>query len=243
MIMSLRTTTMLIAATAAFGLTGSAQALTLDFDTDAQGNPILAGQHIDEEYADWGVHINARNYRRCHDAAIAFDTLNYTGGDYDLRTDSYRYGYGNNRELGNVLILAEDVVDRNRDGYVDDPDDEGRRRAGYFDFMFDNVTNSGSLVMLDIDNWCEAGSVQFYLDGNLLSESYRFQPLGDNSVQKIDWSGFEYNKMRVNMGGSGAVAEVSANPVPEPVTVVLVAGAVTAVGMRASRRRRHSADS
>lgn len=236
------TTTMLLAAATALGLAGSAEALTMDFDTDAMGNPILAGQHIDEEYAEWGVHISARNYNRRHDAAISFDTLNYTGGDRDLRTDSHRYGVNNDRELGMVMILAEDVKDRNHDGYVDDPDDEGGRRAGYFDFMFDYIIDSGSLVMLDVDNRCEPGSVQFYLDDTLLSQSFDFKALGDNSVQGVDWSGFEYNKMRINLGGSGAVAEVNANPVPEPVTTVLVTGALVALGMRTSKRRRHDVE-
>ncbi|MEZ6191540.1 MAG: hypothetical protein R3C45_09660 [Phycisphaerales bacterium] len=236
-----RTTLGMIAATTA-GLVitnNPAHALTMDFDHDAQGNIIKRGQFIDEEYADWGVHIQAKNYARPFDAAITFDSLNPTGGDTDLRTDSKRYGLNNDRERGMVLILAENIKDKNKDGYVDKPDDEGDRPAGYFDFLFDYRVNAGGLVMLDIDNRCEPGSVQFFLDGSLLSQSFNFAALGDNSIQTLDWSGFEYDKMRINLGGSGAVAEVTANPIPEPVTVVLVAGAVAAVGMRASGRRRH----
>ena len=159
-----RTMTLLTAAAVALGVTGSAEALTMDFDTDALGNPILAGQHIDDEYAEWGVQIKARNYRRWHDAAISFDTLNYTGGDRDLRTDSRRYGLNNNTELGMVMILAEDIVDRNRDGYVDDPDDEGRRPAGYFDITFENsqggphlVRGIGDKLLLSLEGIFEPG--------------------------------------------------------------------------------------
>lgn len=228
------------AATAGLLLTTApANALIIDFDHDAKGNVIKRGQFIDEEYADWGVHIQARNYARPFDAAISFDSLNPTGGDTDLRTDSNRYGLNNDRERGMVLILAENIKDNNKDGYVDKPDDEGKRPVGYFDFLFDYRVNAGGLVMLDIDNHHEPGSVQFFLDGSLLSQSFNFQALGDNSIQTLDWSGFEYDKMRINLGGSGAVAEVTANPIPEPVTVVLVAGAVAAVGMRTSGRRRH----
>jgi hypothetical protein len=235
-----RTTLSMIAAAAGLILTyNPAHALTMDFDRDTGGNVIKRGQFIDEEYADWGVHITARNYSRPFDAAITFDTLKPTGGDTDLRTDSKRYGLNNDRERGMVLILAENIKDNNKDGYVDKPDDEGNRPAGYFDFMFDYRVNAGGLVMLDIDNYHEPGSVQFFLDGSLLSQSFNFVALGDNSIQALDWSGFEYDKMRINLGGSGAVAEVTANPIPEPVTVVLVAGAVAAVGMRASGRRRH----
>lgn len=226
------------AATAGLLLAGPAHALTMDFDHDARGNVIKRGQFIDEEYADWGVHIRANNNARPFDAAIAFDSLNYTGGDNDLRTDSQRYGLNNDRERGMVLILAENIKDKNHDGYVDSPDDEGARPAGYFDFLFDTNVNAGGLVMLDVDNQQEPGSVQFFLDGSLLSQSFNFLALGDNSIQTLDWSGFEYDKMRINLGGSGAVAEVAANPIPEPVTVVLVAGAVAAAGIRASGRRR-----
>lgn len=234
-----RTTFSMIGATAGLILTGPAHALTMDFDHDAQGNTIKRGQFIDEEYADWGVHIQAKNYARPFDAAITFDSLNHSGGDSDLRTDSQRYGLNNDRERGMVLILAENIKDKNKDGYVDNPDDEGERPAGYFDFLFDSHVNAGGLVMLDIDNHREPGSVQFFLDGSLLSQTFNFAALGDNSIQTLDWSGFEYDKMRINLGGSGAVVEVTANPIPEPVTVVLVAGAVAAVGMRASGRRRH----
>jgi len=231
------TLTLLCTAVASLGLTGTTHALTMDFDHDAMGNVIQAGQFIDEEYASWGVHIQTHNSSRQHDAAIAFDTLNYTGGDRDLRTDSGRYGVGNDQERGMVMIIAEDVVDQNNDGYVDDPDDEGRRPAGYFDFMFDMLIDGGGVVMLDIENQGEPGSVDFYLGGSLLGESINFQALGDNSIERLNWSGFEYDMMRVNLGGSGAVAEVSANPVPEPVSALLVTGAIGALGLRTSGRR------
>ncbi len=229
----------LAAATAGLILTGPTHALTMDFDHDAQGNTIKRGQFIDEEYADWGVHIRANNFARPFDAAIAFDSQNYTGGDNDLRTDAQRYGLNNDRERGMVLILAENIKDKNKDGYADSPDDEGDRPAGYFDFLFDTNINAGGLVMLDVDNHREPGSVQFFLNGSLLGQSFNFVALGDNSIQALNWSGFEYDKMRIKLGGSGAVAEVAANPIPEPVTAVLVAGAVAAVGMRTSGRRRH----
>jgi len=238
-----RTTTSLLTAAAlslSLGLTGSASALSIDFDLDAQGNPILAGQHIDDEYADWGVQISAVNLRRNHDAAIAFDTLNYTGGDRDLRTDSGRYGLNNNMERGNVMILAEDIVDANNDGYVDDPDDEGRRPAGYFDFMFDTIVHGGAVIMLDIDDRAEPGSIDFFRDGSMLDYSIDFAGLGDNSIEIIQFCGFDYDHMRINLGGSGAVAEVHTTPVPEPVTAVLVPAAIAAVGMRAGGRGRRT---
>ena len=47
----------------AFGFASSAAAdvFTIDFDTDAMGNPIVLGQIIDDEYANWGVTISAKD--------------------------------------------------------------------------------------------------------------------------------------------------------------------------------------
>ena len=68
--------------------------MTLDLETDAMGNSIVAGQIIDDEYSDWGVQIEAVNFNRPFYLAIAFDTLAPTGGGWDLHTDDGRYGPG-----------------------------------------------------------------------------------------------------------------------------------------------------
>lgn len=70
------------------------------------------------------------------DAALIFDSENPTGGDVDLGTPNEDFGgpgigpggesgapYENSVELHNVLIVAENLVDSEPDGLVDDPDD------------------------------------------------------------------------------------------------------------------------
>ena len=70
------------------------------------------------------------------DAALIFDSANPTGGDDDLGTKNETFGgpgigpggesgapFQNDVELYHVLIVAENLVDSEPDGLVDDPDD------------------------------------------------------------------------------------------------------------------------
>lgn len=210
----------------------------LDFDTDANGNAIQAGQIIDEEYAPWGVHISTTNLQSSSDIGIAFDTENPTGGDYDLRTGAGAYGVGNDPSdpLGNALIIAEDSRDYNNDGLIDDPDDEGGRPAGYHTFLFDMDMLGGEVTLLDIEE--RYGSIFFYLDGSLLSgQTVSIPNLGDNSRQTLAFSGFVFDQMRIFLKGSGAVDNVTLVPTPEPSTMLLL-GSATAALVRARRKQK-----
>ena len=68
---------------------------------------------------------------------LIFDSSDPTGGDVDLGTPNEAYGgpgvgnagASNDTPMGNVAIIAEDLVDNNDDGLIDDPDDVGRRRS------------------------------------------------------------------------------------------------------------------
>jgi hypothetical protein len=211
----------LLAATAA----APAGVLTLDFETDAAGNPIQPGQFIDDEYAAWGVSISAQN-NRGPDAAITFDSANPTGGDPDLATPGYHAS--NDRALGNILIIAEDVRDRNNDGYVDDPDDQAGRNPGYFSFLFDAPQYFGEATMVDIE---EGGSVElFNYDFQTQSytpvQTYAVAGQADNAMQTVSFMpGESFNAVRINMSGSGAVGELSVGGgtvIPEPASVSLI---------------------
>jgi hypothetical protein len=69
------------AALALLSLLGSAvaraQTFTIDFDTDALGNPIAEGTTIAEQYAAWGVHFEPN----------VFGGLNLTGSPFATNTD------------------------------------------------------------------------------------------------------------------------------------------------------------
>jgi len=265
----------------ALGLASPAFAITrvLDFDTDAAGNQIVAGQIIDDEYADWGINITVDNFSRTpagtidpnKDFGVAFDTQNPTGSDGDLQTPGS--GLNNNTALGNVLIIQEnghpddsgDFLGSKRVkgwhqeangswdwGWYDrpyEPDDEGSRPAGMFDFMFDAVQSAGRIDFLDIEQGGErGGTISFFNNGTeLTSEQLSIADLGNNSFQSIDFSGFEYDRMMVRLAGSGAITEVSATspdprseptPIPEPVTGTLTLLGLGALAMRATQRRR-----
>jgi len=280
--MTMHTTTTLSALLIGLGLASPSLAVTrvLDFDTDANGNSITAGQIIDDEYSDWGVNIVVDNASRTplgvidpdKDFGVAFDTANPTGDDPDLATPGY--GLDNNAPLGNVLIIQEnghpddsgDFLGAKRKkgwhqedngswdwGWYDDPyepDDEGARPAGTFDFLFDAVQAAGSIDFLDVEQGGEqGGTLNFFLgDNELTAEQRVINDLGDNSFQSIGYSGFEYDRILVNLAGSGAITQVTASTpdqeqppssaVPEPVTGTLTLLGLSALGIGATRRRR-----
>lgn len=200
-------------------LATASQALTLNFEGFA------AGTWVKEQYAGSGVHISASNPNG-PDKAIIFDSANPTGGDTDLRTPGYHST--NTVPYGKILIIAENDNDSNNDGLVDHPDDEGAQPAGYIRFRFDNVQNAGYADMIDIEE--TGGTFKFYLNDNLV-ETIGIPKKGDNSVWRTTWSNFNYDELKVNLAGSGAVGEL--NVVPEPASM-----AALAVGVLALIRRR-----
>lgn len=208
--------------------------LVLDFNADGLGGSIQAGQMIDDEYGAFGITITADNARAGHpDQAIAFDSANPTGGDSDLQTPVTGNVVGvDNNPLGNLLIIAEDIVDSEADSIVDDPDDEARGGTIFFDFELLQNT-AGSIVLVDIEE--KNGSVQFYKDGGLV-DSITIPNLSNNSVQKLTWDEVEFDQLRVNFTGSGAVGPVElTNFIPEPASFALVALGGLAVLRRRSR--------
>ncbi len=208
-----------------------AQAITMDFDTDAMGNPIRKGQIIDNEYANWGVNIEVDNPNKNFDIGTAFDSLNYSGGDNDLRTDSRRYGRNNNVERGNLLIIAE-RNERTRDGRIRHPDDEAG--GGSITFSMDRVYNGGSMAYVDTDE--NRNYVSFFL-ANVPVYTHYFRNMGDNGVDEYLFDGFDFDKIVVNMHASGGLDAVTLSAIPEPVTTSLAAMGLVAVSMSVMRRR------
>lgn len=213
------------------GKTASANLLVMDFDNDAQGNTIQAGQFIDNEYAAWGVNITASN-QYGPDYAITFDTAHPTGNDPDLATP----GYNNSANLGNVLILPSYITDANNNGYVDDPNDQAGSNPGYFLFTFDdNQSGDVSIDFLDIEE--SGGKVRFYLDGSFVS-SYNINLLGDNGFGSLALSNINYDQIKVSLAGSGAIDNVTfeSSTVPEPASMSLLVVGALMIGMRPKRK-------
>lgn len=173
----------------------------LDFDRTPGGREILAGEKITNQYRDWGVTIEAKNSRKGGpNVAITFDSSYPTGNDDDLMTPGY--GPGNDDPLYNLLIIPENIKDRDGDGLVDDPNDAAC--GGKFIFRFDEPTEIRSIDFIDIDK--KKAYVKIYdANGRRLNET-TVPKKGDNSVQTIRWSEKpKASKVEVILNGSGAL--------------------------------------
>lgn len=218
--------------------------LVLDFDTDGNGNPILRGQKIDNEYSAYGITVKAHNYNASHpQIAIAFDSANPTGAingdrikDVDLGTPNIMYGgpgmseTGDNKEpsnsiaLHNLLITPDNAVDTNpADGYIDDPNDEPS--GGSLSFIFNKEYTFSSVKYIDLD-W-STGEVVGYSDATGTAQIFSInvpQEKG-NAVETIH--GDETTKIRsLKFRGrdSYAIDEVKLCPVLECGNGIVEAG-------------------
>jgi len=178
---------------------------------------MVAGNLIDNEWAEMGMMVSARNQNASNpDKAILFDTANPTGGDDDLMTPNPA-GFDNDTALGHVLIIAENDEDSAPDdGLVDDPDDEAAGGSLYFDF--ENKATICSVTLLDIDE--KLGTeLRFYRNGDLVTpdETFSIVTLGDGSVQRVEVREPDVDRFEVYFKGSGAVGRVELLPCPQVV--------------------------
>ena len=217
----------------------SAFALTLDFEDVGFGHGTVVT-------SSQGVLISTTNVGGGPDIAVTFDT-NLTGtADQDLQRISPGIAGGEagwrsgnlapSTDLGNILIIQENT-DGCDTGVCDGPDDEGSRPAGHFDLDFSalGTFDRFSFDLIDVDDaTAEMGSVEFFLgavsQGLVGFASFLSDPsvvYGDNSANHIDDSFFAnatpFDRVRISMGGSGGVDNVSVNPVPEPSAALLFA--------------------
>lgn len=225
-----RTHAIVAAAFAAITAAGSAQ-VVLNFDFDATNNPLPAGTIVTNQFQHLGVTVSARNNRSSGpDAAIIFDSANPTGGDPDLRTP----GIGlNDRPLGNILIIAEDVRDRNNDNLVDDPDDEAA--GGRITFDLDFLANAATFRLIDIEE--RGGTISFFNDSIPASAPVAMlsiDPSGNNNAVDLAIDDIEFDRIKVSLAGSGAIGEINITPTPTPATAALLGLA----GLCATKRRR-----
>ncbi|MCB0115273.1 MAG: Ig-like domain-containing protein, partial [Caldilineaceae bacterium] len=142
-----------------------------------------------------GVSIRAENDRSGHpDLAVIFDSSNPTGGDVDLGTPNEDFGGPgigdggrsgqegeNNAALGNLLIIAENDVDANNDGLIDDPDDEAA--GGRLYFQFNSPQDITSIYVVDVESG--GGVVRAFDEDGSLITSVNIASVGDNGVQEV----------------------------------------------------------
>jgi hypothetical protein len=188
--------------------------IRLDLDETPSGVPIVArraGEVVSDQYACLGVAISAQNAVSGHpDLAILFDSSAPTGTDTDLASPGP--GAGNDTALGLLLIIAENAIDTDGDGLIDDPDDEGDGGELVFDFAEDMRWFGATLVDIDDDG---ADFIDLLDSGGGLLLRLGVSDLGDNSVQRVAPEAPVSGVRRVilHLAGSGALADMSYCPV------------------------------
>jgi len=181
-------------------------------------------------------------------AAIVFDTDcpgGCSGNDRDLGTPNSGFGgpgvdndgnaaiggnpgsaFQNDAPLGNVAIVAEDLVDTTpSDGFVDDPDDADLQ-GQFIEFLFDlkggKTVTIDSVTYMDNDQGEFNAQIEMYGPG-IPNQFIALPATGDNGVNTIDGIGVEGVRLvRVVLNGSGAVTSVVFNEnLPRPCWVTL----------------------
>lgn len=214
---------------------GSVSAVTIDFET------LRHGEFVTNQFqTEHGLLISAVN-RTGPDAALIFNSNARNTADPDLQSPFVRGNLAPTAGLGHMLIIAENVIDRNNDGLVDSPDDEGARPAGSLLFQFDQDINSFGFDLVDVEGPEEfgqdSGFVATFFSGatelarvgfgsfvdpgsNFFDASVVF---GNNSANRIDPITAEalqidpFNRVEVNFGGSAAIDNINfGRPAPLP---------------------------
>lgn len=168
----------------------------IDFERDQSGKVVPPGTRVDGRSPDFGVTVGCINNRDGHpNTCVIFDSSNPTGGDFDLGTphrdfgglgrgDGGRAGAAgeNARPQGNVLVIAENRRDANKDGLVDDPDNEAA--GGTIMLRFDTPTCVADLTVLDVDTDEANGAVIATNDEGKVFGA-RMAAAGNNGQQQV----------------------------------------------------------
>ena len=194
----------------------SCNSVMIDFEKDSFGNLLPAGTIISDQWHFNDIHISAANNKASHpDEVITFNSNNPTGGDFDLASPWSMGNIPANTDLGNLLIIAEDLVDSNGDGLVDDPDDEAN--GGTIFFQSINSCNTLGFDFIDFEqNQGNSGYLVILLEGggDLTFDFRDFDgPVyGDNSANKVliepQEIGDTFKQVEFHFIGSGAIDNV-----------------------------------
>ncbi len=173
----------------------------LDFDFSPGEPDPKKGQIMAEEYALLGIHISATNNVAAKvGAAIIWDAKSTSGGDFDLITP----------DQDKVLIIAENLIDADMDGFVDNPDDE--RYGGSLIFDCDDPLEIVSLTVIDID----VGETAFarFTHSDASTTVQNFAATGNGVVQTLNVSESDVVKLEVVFSNSGGLVSIGAAPCP-----------------------------
>ena len=169
------------------------QEFVIDFDFAANGDPILPGTIISDQYEDWGVSIHFESNEVESNAGITFDSNNPTGGDQDLGVSTPE------EDFGNLLIIAENMDDYDQDGLIDDPDDNAS--GGLIKFSFTYSTQLMSIDLIDFDN--EGSFIEVEGSNSYIEEVLKTD---DGGIQSMAFDQFLFaSTFSVDLVDSGAI--------------------------------------
>jgi len=179
--------------------------ITITFETDILGNSLAAGTVVSSQWHLFDIHISAYNNKAGHpDKVIIFDSNNPTGGDSDL-----------GGPWGNILIIAEDDVDSDGDGLVDDPDDEAK--GGTIIFYSNSSCSTLGFDLIDFEeDEGHSGTLVIILESggtvDIDFTDFVGTVWGDNSHNSISIPaediGGTFKQVEFHFNGSGAIDNV-----------------------------------
>lgn len=158
------------------------------------------------------------------EAALVFDSAQPTGGDDDLGTPNETFGgpgkgvggelgspYANETAHGHLCIVAENLVDGDADGLVDDPDDADLVGATLaFDFSALGTVTIESITIVDVETDRPAARVSYYDASDALLGSVDLPQVGDNGLAQVDLDDVAgVVRLVVDLNGSGAIDDIS----------------------------------
>ena len=202
-------TTLVVAAVPTAAAADDAQ---IDFEGLPAGtvvNSVSSGAGISGDAIAGSVSVfgDSANPALSTNAAIIFDAAcgglaaTCSGGDADLFKPA----------LGKVLIMAENLVDANADGIIDNPDDADLRNAPFsFDFTAfgPGAVTVESIDVMDVEASVEQPAfVQLY-NGAALIDTVEVPVTGNNGVVTVPIGVSNVTRMVVTLQGSGAIDNI-----------------------------------
>jgi hypothetical protein len=194
--------------------------LVIDFEVDAFGTPIQAGEDLSMAWIDSGIAVEAYTKADMSVATLplAFNSAAPTGGDTDLGTPNKAYGgpgvgsggkATNKIGRGMVAIIAENLVDADMNGLIDSPDDNAG--GGVLVFEFDYAVCLDSVGILDNDTG-EAITLRTYSNDGMLLSTKKASALGDNSYEYVGVDTCGVRRLVVSLTASGSVTNLTYCP-------------------------------
>ncbi len=218
--------TLLVVACVAMLCTGGmAWSSTIDFEGLPAGTLVSAVSAADGTGPVLVKGLNPKRFGTLNTALI-FDSSNPTGGDFDLGSPHQDFGgpgigaggkaggpFENKTALGKILIIAENLIDKNGDGLIDVPDDEGfgpYKIFVQFELDFSQVGFDVTLQSItNIDSEEPGPEVQLFDASGAMIGFFELPNTGDNGVATTSLgptSGVA--RMVVALHGSGGIDNI-----------------------------------